>query len=70
MARAALLSAVDRSLDRRRTVVLDTQNNIKGYRYQLWCIARTVRVQGAERWERQGAQGAQARRRRGALAGA
>ena len=47
MARAALLSAVDRSLDRRRTVVLDTQNNIKGYRYQLWCIARSVRCRAA-----------------------
>ena len=37
-----MLSAIDRCLTRRRTVVFDTQNNIKGYRYQLWCIARTV----------------------------
>lgn len=41
--RGTLLSAIDRCLSRRRTVILDTHNGIKGYRYQLWCIARTVR---------------------------
>ncbi|KAI7843561.1 hypothetical protein COHA_002803 [Chlorella ohadii] len=40
VARGTLLSAVERSLTRRRTVICDSQNNIKGYRYQLWCIAR------------------------------
>lgn len=44
VARGALLSAIDRCLTRRRTVILDTHNNIKGYRYQLWCIARQVGV--------------------------
>jgi tRNA uridine 5-carbamoylmethylation protein Kti12 len=36
------MAAVDRSLTRKLTVILDTHNNIKGYRYQLWCIARLV----------------------------
>lgn len=44
MARGALLSAIDRCLSRRRTVIFDTHNNIKGYRYQLWCIACQVRA--------------------------
>ena len=41
-ARGALLSAMDRYLNRRTTLIFDTQNNIKGYRYQLWCCARSV----------------------------
>lgn len=44
VARGAMLSAIDRCLGRRRTVIFDTQNAIKGYRYQLWCIARQARA--------------------------
>ncbi|KAI3423881.1 hypothetical protein D9Q98_009715 [Chlorella vulgaris] len=40
VARGTLMAAVDRNLTRKLTVILDTHNNIKGYRYQLWCIAR------------------------------
>ncbi|EFN54627.1 hypothetical protein CHLNCDRAFT_11683, partial [Chlorella variabilis] len=40
VARGTLLSAMDRCLTRSRIVIFDTHNNIKGYRYQLWCIAR------------------------------
>lgn len=42
IARGSLLSAMDRCLTRKRTVIFDTQNNIKGYRYQLYCVARQV----------------------------
>lgn len=39
-----MLGAVERALagDRSRTVILDAQNNIKGYRYQLFCLARAA----------------------------
>jgi protein KTI12 len=42
VARGALMSAIDRALTRKRTVIFDSHNNIKGYRYQLYCIARAV----------------------------
>lgn len=39
--RGLLRSATDRALTRRSSVViLDSLNNIKGYRYELWCLAR------------------------------
>lgn len=38
--RALLRSAVERAIGRSRAVVFDSLNNIKGYRYELWCIAR------------------------------
>ncbi len=41
-ARGALMSAAERCLSRKRTVIFDSHNNIKGYRYQLWCHARSV----------------------------
>lgn len=36
------MSAAERCLSRKRTVIFDSHNNIKGYRYQLWCHARSV----------------------------
>ncbi|MEW5316871.1 MAG: hypothetical protein WDW38_008215 [Sanguina aurantia] len=42
--RAKLKSAVDSKLSKRSVTILDTLNNIKGYRYELWCIARGVGV--------------------------
>ncbi|KAL4432172.1 hypothetical protein ABPG77_005934 [Micractinium sp. CCAP 211/92] len=41
-ARGALMSAAERCLSRKRTVIFDSHNNIKGYRYQLWCHARSA----------------------------
>lgn len=40
--RSLLRSAVDRSVGRSCVVVFDSLNNIKGYRYELWCVARSV----------------------------
>ena len=40
--RGLLRSAVDRSLTKSRVVIFDSLNNIKGYRYELWCIARSM----------------------------
>lgn len=31
---------MDRALTRSSTVIVDSLNSIKGYRYELWCIAR------------------------------
>lgn len=40
--RALLRSEVERALSQRnQIVVIDSLNNIKGYRYELWCIARS-----------------------------
>ena len=40
--RAALLSAVERWLTKDRVVICDGLNYIKGFRYQLYCIARSI----------------------------
>lgn len=45
---------MDRCLTRSRIVIFDTHNNIKGYRYQLWCIARQV---GHAGWSAQAGKG-------------
>jgi tRNA uridine 5-carbamoylmethylation protein Kti12 len=43
--RGLLKSTVDRLLYKDGPVViLDSGNHIKGYRYELWCIARQARV--------------------------
>lgn len=42
--RAALKSAVERSLNVETIVILDSMNYIKGYRYELYCIARQVKT--------------------------
>ncbi|KAJ3312600.1 hypothetical protein HDV04_002917 [Boothiomyces sp. JEL0838] len=41
-ARGALLSAVERHLSREDIVICDGLNYIKGFRYQLYCIARAL----------------------------
>lgn len=43
--RAALLSAVERHLTRDTIVICDAMNYIKGFRYQLYCIARNLNTQ-------------------------
>ena len=42
MARGAIRAATDRSLTKRTIVIVDSLNNIKGYRYELWCISRAM----------------------------
>ncbi|GAQ82857.1 RNA polymerase II elongator associated protein [Klebsormidium nitens] len=38
--RGVLRSTIDRMVSRDKVVIADSLNNIKGYRYELWCIAR------------------------------
>lgn len=38
--RGVLRSEVDRSVSRDNIVIVDSLNSIKGYRYELWCLAR------------------------------
>lgn len=38
--RGVLRSEVDRSLSQDSIIIVDSLNNIKGYRYELWCLAR------------------------------
>eukprot|EP00775_Hariotina_reticulata_P012545 gene12545-12678_t len=40
--RGALKSAVERAISKKTIVLLDSLNNIKGYRYELWCVARAA----------------------------
>ncbi|KAK1362012.1 hypothetical protein POM88_046486 [Heracleum sosnowskyi] len=40
--RGVLRSEVDRSLNKDSIVIVDSLNNIKGYRYELWCLARVA----------------------------
>lgn len=40
--RGVLRSQVDRSLSRDSMIILDSLNSIKGYRYELWCLARAA----------------------------
>ncbi len=42
--RASLKSSVERQLSRDVVVILDSLNYIKGYRYELYCIARALRT--------------------------
>ncbi|KAL1921817.1 uncharacterized protein VTP21DRAFT_10459 [Calcarisporiella thermophila] len=41
-ARGALMSAVERHLSKEDIVIADGMNYIKGFRYQLYCIARAI----------------------------
>lgn len=41
-ARGAMISAVERYLARDTLVIADGMNYIKGFRYQLYCIARGI----------------------------
>ncbi|XP_073393103.1 protein KTI12 homolog isoform X2 [Physcomitrium patens] len=40
--RGMLRSAVDRAVSIDTIVIVDSLNNIKGYRYELWCLARAA----------------------------
>ncbi|KAK1310264.1 hypothetical protein QJS10_CPA08g01237 [Acorus calamus] len=42
--RGVLRSEVDRSLSRDNILIVDSLNNIKGYRYELWCLARAAGI--------------------------
>lgn len=42
--RGILRSEVDRSLSRDNIIIVDSLNSIKGYRYELWCLARAAGV--------------------------
>lgn len=42
--RARIKSEVERGIRRRRVLVLDSLNTIKGYRYEIYCIARAAAV--------------------------
>lgn len=42
--RGVLRSEVDRSLTRDSIVIVDSLNSIKGYRYELWCLARAAGI--------------------------
>lgn len=41
-ARGALMSAVERLLSKDDIVIVDSLNYIKGFRYQLYCVARAI----------------------------
>eukprot|EP00127_Corallochytrium_limacisporum_P002401 Clim_evm42s119 gene=Clim_evmTU42s119 len=42
--RALLKAEVERQVSTKQTVIIDSLNYIKGYRYELWCIARAART--------------------------
>ncbi|XP_074560867.1 protein KTI12 homolog [Curcuma longa] len=42
--RGVLRSEVDRSLSKNSIIIVDSLNNIKGYRYELWCLARAAGI--------------------------
>jgi len=48
--RAALKAAVERQLSKETIVILDSINYIKGYRYELYCIARALRTPNCVIW--------------------
>lgn len=50
LSRAALKSAVDHALKADCTVIVDSLNYIKGYRYELYCIARSLRTPHCVAW--------------------
>lgn len=42
--RGVLRSEVDRSVSKANIIIVDSLNSIKGYRYELWCLARAAGV--------------------------
>ena len=40
--RGQLKSNVEKHIDQSRVVILDSQNYIKGYRYELYCLVRNA----------------------------
>ena len=43
-ARGTLFTAIQRSLGRNNIVIVDSLNYIKGFRYQMYCAAREMKV--------------------------
>ena len=39
-----LRSEVDRSISKDSIIIVDSLNNIKGYRYELWCLVRAAGI--------------------------
>uniref|UniRef100_A0A3B6LWW6 Protein KTI12 homolog n=1 Tax=Triticum aestivum TaxID=4565 RepID=A0A3B6LWW6_WHEAT len=50
--RGVLRSEVDRSVSRDGIIIVDSLNNIKGYRYELWCLARASGIRYCARQEK------------------
>ncbi|VAI39210.1 unnamed protein product [Triticum turgidum subsp. durum] len=50
--RGVLRSEVDRSVSRDGIIIVDSLNNIKGYRYELWCLARASGIRYCVRQEK------------------
>jgi hypothetical protein len=48
--RAKLRTETDRHLGKHTTVILDSLNTIKGYRYELWCMARAAATRCCVVW--------------------
>ena len=44
MLRASIKSNVEKLIDQNRVVIVDSQNYIKGYRYELYCLARNAQT--------------------------
>ncbi|KDP41289.1 hypothetical protein JCGZ_15696 [Jatropha curcas] len=42
--RGVLRSEVDRSVSKDNIIIIDSLNSIKGYRYELWCLARAAGI--------------------------
>lgn len=42
--RGVLRSEVDRSVSKENVIIVDSLNSIKGYRYELWCLARAAGI--------------------------
>lgn len=42
--RGVLRSEVDRSVSKDTIIIVDSLNSIKGYRYELWCLARSTGI--------------------------
>jgi len=40
--RASLKSNVEKLIDKNRVVIIDSLNYIKGFRYELYCLARNA----------------------------
>ncbi|KAJ7962395.1 protein KTI12-like [Quillaja saponaria] len=48
--RGVLRSEVDRSVSKDNIIIVDSLNSIKGYRYELWCLARAAGIRYCVLW--------------------
>ncbi|XP_055354582.1 protein KTI12 homolog [Paramacrobiotus metropolitanus] len=48
--RAAVKSDIQRSISKETVVIVDTLNYIKGYRYEIWCIAKSSKTPQCMIW--------------------